>query len=153
DQFSNAEGRFMIRDLAPGPVALSVRHIGYTPFDTTVTVAAGDTVRLRLELPLITIQLPAIHALAKACAHPGGWEAQVGAELAMLFEQVRENADRNRLLSLSYPFELTVERKITKPEPALEARFVAFDTVVRASEREWHYAPGKMLGTREYAAG
>jgi hypothetical protein len=83
----------------------------------------------------------------------GTVDPRVGLELATLFEQVKENAERNRLLSRSHPFELDVERKITKPEPMLEARFVAYDTVVRSSERKWRYAPGKMLGTRDYADG
>jgi hypothetical protein len=151
--FANAEGRFLLREVKPGRVTLTVRHIGYAPLDTAFTVAAGDSLHVTLELALVTIRLPAVHSLATACLHPGFLDPKVGLELATLFAQVKENADRNRLLSRSYPFELDVERKITKPEPALEARFVAYDTIVKSSEREWRYAPGKMLGTREYPDG
>lgn len=153
EQFTNGEGRFLIHNVPPGRVTLRVRHIGYAALDTTVDVAAGDTVRVVLEMSLITIELPAVHSLAKACAHPGGSDAQIGANLSLLFEQIKENAERNRLLSRSYPFELSIERKITKPEPLLEARFVAFDTITRSSDRDWRYAPGRMLGTREYDGG
>jgi hypothetical protein len=153
DQFTDANGAFTIRGVAAGQVRFTARHIGYVALDTLLTVGNRDTVRVRLELSLVPAQLPAVHSLAKACAHPGTIDPRVGLELATLFEQVKENAERNRLLSRSYPFELDVERKITKPEPMLEARFVAYDTVVRSSERTWRYAPGKMLGTREYADG
>jgi hypothetical protein len=153
DRFSSADGRFVLRDVNPGKLTLTARHIGYAPLDTTFDVAAGDTVHLRLELSLITIQLPAVHALAQRCAHPGGANTELSAELQVLFDQVKQNADRNRLLSTSYPFEVVVERKISKPEPALEARFVAYDTVVRSSERTWRYAPGNMLGTRDFEPG
>jgi len=153
DRFTSADGKFVLRDVNPGRLSLSARHIGYTPLDTTLDVAAGDTIRLRLELSLITIQLPAVRSLAQRCAHPGGVNTELSAELQVLFDQVKQNAERNRLLAASYPFEVVVERKITKPEPALEARFVAYDTVVRSSERKWRYAPGNMLGTREFEPG
>jgi hypothetical protein len=151
--FSDADGRFALRGVKAGHVRLWAKHIGHTPLDTTLDVAAGDSVTLRLELALVSIQLPAVHTLAKECAHPGESNPRLGAALAMLFEQLKQNAERNRLLARSYPFEVDVERKITKPEPALEARFVAFDTVHRSSQRTWQYAPGRLLGTREYAPG
>lgn len=153
DQFTDDQGRFTISDVPIGLAHVSAKHIGYAPFDTTIAVTAGDTIRVRLELSLITIELPAVHSLAKSCAHPGGSNAQVGPELELLFDQVKQNADRNSLLLRSYPVEITIERKITKPEPILEARFVAFDTVRRSGARNWTYAPGKMLGTREYEGG
>jgi hypothetical protein len=152
EQFTMADGRFVIRGLRRGRVTITARHIAYAPLDTSL-ILAGDTINLTLALALVTVQLPAVHSLAQACAHPGRTDPRVGLELATLFAQVKENAARHQLLSRSYPFELDVERKITKPEPALEARFVAYDTLVRSSVRDWHYAPGAMIGTREYADG
>lgn len=153
ETFSDADGRFALRDVRAGRVRIWAKHIGQTPLDTTLDVAAGDSITLRLELPLVSIQLPAVHSLAKECAHLGESSPKLGAALAALFEQLKQNAERNRLLSQSYPFEVEIERKITKPEPALEARFVAFDTIRRTSQRTWQYAPGRLLGTREYTGG
>jgi hypothetical protein len=153
ERFTGSDGQFLLRDLKPGKITVSARHIGYSPLDTTLNIAAGDSVNMRLELALITIQLPAVHSLAQRCAHPGDPNANLSAELAVLFDQVKQNAERNRLLSTSYPFEVLIERKITKPEPSLEARFVAYDTVVRSSDRSWRYEPGNMLGTREIESG
>jgi len=152
-RFTDADGRFVLRDLTPGRVKLSVKHIGHLPVDTTVNVAPTDSLDLRVELSLVSIRLPPIHTLAKACGHPGTPSGALGVELALLLDQLKQNAEQNRLLSRSYPFEADVERKISRPEPALEARFVAFDTVRRASQRDWRYAPGHMLGTREYDGG
>jgi hypothetical protein len=153
EQFTTADGRFVLRGLPRGGVTLTARHIAYAPLDTSLTIASGDTINITLALSLVTIQLPAVHSLAQRCAHPGGADPSIGLELAALFAEIKENAARHQLLSRSYPFELEVERKITKPEPALEARFVAYDTLVRSSVPDWQYAPGKMLGTREYADG
>jgi hypothetical protein len=153
EQFTTADGGFVLRGLPRGKVTVTARHIAYAPLDTSLTIAGGDTIKITLALSLVTIQLPAIHSLAKACAHPGRADSSVGLELAALFAQIKENAARHQLLSRSYPYELDIERRITKPEPALEARFVAYDTLVRSSVPDWQYAPGKMMGTREYAGG
>jgi len=153
ERFTGSDGLFVLHELRPGKITLSARHIGYAPIDTTIDLVAGDSVNLRLELALITAQLPAVHALAQQCTHPGDAKANLTAELSVLFDQVKQNAERNRLLATSYPFEVIIERKITKPEPALEARFVAYDTVIRSSARPWRYEPGNMLGTREIESG
>jgi hypothetical protein len=150
--FSSGDGRFTIR-VPAGRVTLSTRLLGFVPADTTLDVGPRDTVRVTIELSLITIRLPIVESRATACAHPGFANPHVGPELATLFQQVKENADRNRLLSRSYPFELDIERKLTRAEPSLEARFIAFDTVVRSSIRDWQYAPGKLLGRRTFESG
>jgi hypothetical protein len=118
-----------------------------------VVVGSGDTARIVLPLALVTIQLPAVQSLAQSCAHPGTAGSETSLQLAALFEQMIQNAERNRLLTRSYPFEMQVERKVTRPEPILLARFVLFDTILKRSERSWRYAPGRMLGTREYESG
>jgi len=153
EQFTDADGRFIIRDLPGGRVTFSAKHVGYTPFDTTLMLRDGDTLRLDIGLSLITIELPAIQTLAKACMHPGASMARYGTALATLFEQMRENAERNRLLERSYPFELFIERTISRPEPMLEARFIAIDTIERGSARSWAYEPGKLLGRRQIDEG
>jgi hypothetical protein len=153
EQFSGSDGKFTLRGLKPGSLALSAKHIGYTPLDTTIDLAPGDSLNLRLELSLVPTRLPAVHSLADRCSHPGDANANLSPELAVLFDQLKQNAERNRLLSTSYPFETHIERKISKPEPALEARFVAYDTIIRSSDRTWHYSPGNLLGTRDIASG
>ncbi|HEY4130446.1 MAG TPA: carboxypeptidase-like regulatory domain-containing protein [Gemmatimonadaceae bacterium] len=151
--FTNAEGFFALKNLPAGRLKFTAKRIGYMPFDTTVTVGANDSLRVDVELSLVPVELPAVHTFADGCIHPGAVPASYGLQLATLFEQMRQNAERNRLLARDYPFLVEFERRITRPEPALEARFVAFDTIVRAGQRNWHYAPGKMLGTREYEDG
>lgn len=154
ERFTGNDGQFTLAGLMPGRVVVTAKHIGYAPYDTTIVMPERDTVRLTIELTLVTIQLPAIQSLAKACGHLGvGGDTAANLQLAMLFDQLKMNAERHALLSRSYPFELRVERKISKPEPALEARFVAFDTVARSSVREWRYSPGNVMGMREIDGG
>jgi hypothetical protein len=151
--FANNEGSYTIAKLPRGRLSITAKRIGYSPVDTTIETGRSDTIRVDIQLPIVSIQLPAVHSMAKACVHPGTETKTFGLELATLFEQLRQNAERNRLLARDYPFEIEVERRISRPEPALEARFVAFDTVLRSSARNWSYAPGHMLGTREFDSG
>src|SRR5207253_4684511 len=111
EQFTDGAARFTLRNLRPGHISISARRVGYAPLDTTFDIAAGDSVRLELGLSLVAIQLPAIHSLAQECAHPGSTNRSVSLELVTLLDQVKQNAERNRLLSRSYPFEMTVERR------------------------------------------
>jgi hypothetical protein len=151
--FTNAEGVYRLRDLSAGALRVTAKRIGYMPFDTTVILRARDTLRLDVELSLVPVELPPIHTFADGCIHPNSVPASYGLQLAVLFEQMRQNAERNRLFAREYPFEMEFERRVTRPEPALEARFVVFDTIVRGGSREWHYRPGGMLSTRTYEDG
>ena len=153
DRFTNAEGKFVLRDVSPGQLTLSARHIGYAPLDTTLDVSAGDTVRLRLELSLVTIQLPAVHSLAQRCAHPGGVNTQLSAELQVLFDQVKQNARAKPFVG--GVLSVRGRRRAEDHEAGAGARSAVHR--VRhggpSSERKWRYSPGNMLGTREIEAG
>src|SRR5215217_746939 len=54
DRFTDSEGRFAFGDLRAGRVRILVKHIGYAPLDTSFSVAAGDSIALRLELALVS---------------------------------------------------------------------------------------------------
>src|SRR5215472_15062032 len=42
---SNTQGEFTIADVAPGKYEMSVNFVGFSPFTSEVTVAAGQTAR------------------------------------------------------------------------------------------------------------
>jgi hypothetical protein len=46
----DAEGRFRVEDVPPGPVAVSVRAEGFEPVTRSLTIAAGDDQELAIEL-------------------------------------------------------------------------------------------------------
>src|SRR3979490_1337498 len=43
---TNGQGQFTISGVAPGQYKLSVNYVGFAPFSTDVTVAAGQTARV-----------------------------------------------------------------------------------------------------------
>jgi TonB-dependent receptor len=49
---TNGVGEFTITDVAPGTYTLTVTYIGFSPFTTSVTVAAGQVVKMEAVLPV-----------------------------------------------------------------------------------------------------
>lgn len=47
---SDADGRFRLTNILPGTYKLKVQYVGYAPAEATVTVKAGQTAAVRLEL-------------------------------------------------------------------------------------------------------
>src|SRR6202012_2277630 len=100
--FTDANGRFILPDVAPGRVVVRAKHIGYAPTDLPVTVEPGDTVRITIELAKVTVVLPAVTTVG-TCTKPGPPRQDLSPAFFVLFEQVRQNAERSRLLTRSYP--------------------------------------------------
>jgi hypothetical protein len=151
--FSDSDGRFVFAAVPAGRAAIRAKHLGYLPLDTTVVVAAGDTTRVTLELEHVPAQLPAVRTTATVCDYPGAPTLRNDERLAALFEQMKENAERHRLLVRSYPFEYTVERMVKRWEPDSGARVTETDTLRRTSERGWRYRPGQMMSEQSNPPG
>jgi len=60
---TSEDGQFVIEDLEPGRVSLEVRYVGYQPQRRTVTVEAGQTTRLTLELRRSTVELSGLEII------------------------------------------------------------------------------------------
>ena len=94
--------------LPPGEVRLRFRRIGFAPRDTAFTVAASDTVRVRIEMARLAIRLPAVSVHGR-CTDATPFEPRP-AILDTLFDQVRQNAEALRLMAAERPFVLRVAR-------------------------------------------
>jgi hypothetical protein len=105
---TNESGKFLLLNLPPGEVRLRFKRIGFSPKDTTVTVAANDTARVRIEMTRLVIQLPTMVVSGKCTNEsPRGPKTVV---LAELFDQINQNAERIPLLASAKPFYLDVFR-------------------------------------------
>ncbi|MGA3096067.1 MAG: TonB-dependent receptor [Bryobacteraceae bacterium] len=47
---SDAQGEFTVTDLAPGPYKIQISYVGFDPFETDVTVKAGETASVEARL-------------------------------------------------------------------------------------------------------
>jgi hypothetical protein len=136
-------GKFMLLALPAGQVTIRVKHIGYAPKDTVVTLAGNDTVRLDVSLPRLVIQLPAMIVSGK-CTNTSPTEP-LPAVLAELFDQVNQNAERYKLLAKANPFVMQVYRVRGVRNPGGGVVPTRIDTVVRRPLPPAPYAPKRVV--------
>src|SRR4051812_28282363 len=70
-RLTDSRGVATLADLLPGTYRVAARHIGYTPRQVTVTVAAGRQDQ-RIELAHVAVQVAGLTAYAhQPCTQPG----------------------------------------------------------------------------------
>lgn len=147
-QFTDDSGTFTIPALAAGAYHLTIRAIGYLPFDTTLRVAAEPIV-LHVGLVPLAIELPPVTVFARACLRPGPPVRDSEPELAAIFDQLRDNAARYRLLSDAYPFRYWLERQTAdSPPPSPHSPAAGrspVDTLELQSDVRQAYKPGGLI--------
>ncbi len=144
-RFADSAGSFAFLDVPAGAYQLSVRQVGYRPLDTTVTVGTV-AVGLRFELRRVAVELAAITVSAEAaCVEPGPPDPARDSALAIVFEQLRENAARYLLMADQYPFRYRMARQLTQEYQSGASRVVYGDTLEFRSQDRWHYRPGRVV--------
>ena len=157
ERLTSDSGAFRV-DVEPGVVRLRVRHVGFTPVDTQVTVAEHDTTRLTIELTRIPVTLAAMHVTDEPCRLPGA-PTGGGDALPQVFEQLQLNAEQFRLVSTRYAFNSLVERQFSRliEEPRDSSKDAArgaldtveaitnTDTITIPSNRQPRYKPGEII--------
>lgn len=145
ERYTTAQGSFAFFGLAPGTYRLRVKHLGYSPRDVELSLAEQRS-EVRVELTRIAVRLAAVRVVAREeCTSPGPPDAAAFPELATLFGQVREAAERMRLLVDRYPYRYYVERSFYDQLRNGESRLVSLDTVGFQSDHGWRYRPGRMI--------
>jgi hypothetical protein len=145
-RFADDSGAFWIGGIAPGRHRVLVRQIGFSPYDTTVVVPPEGEVVLAPHLRRITVQLSEITVSARtACERPGPPDPALHPQLAAVFDQLRENAERYRLMADSYPAEYHMARDFGDVDAAGEIHVRYRDTVALRTDARWHYVPGQVI--------
>ncbi len=148
-RFADSAGHFRLARLRPRAYRLRARQIGYEPVDTTVVVGPGPTVvTVTLRMHRVPALLGAVTVTArgaKGCVSTGIPDPRVNPALAAIFEQVRENVDRMRLLSEQYPFRYTrEERRIIRRSPGGDSTDY-IDSLSYESRAHWPYQIGDVV--------
>lgn len=142
-RFSDEAGGFFFASVAPGTYRLIVRQVGYAPKDTELVVGPA-TPALRIELRHLPVQVAAFVITADAeCLAPGP-PASTDSALSTVFDQLRQNADRFRLLSDQYPYRYTLVRRLGDQLRDGDER-VRMDTMDIRSDTRWPYRPGRVV--------
>jgi len=150
-RFADDSGAFWLGNIAPGRHRVLVRQIGFSPFDTTVVVLPEGEAVLAPQLTRIAVELSAITVSARtACERPGPPDPAIHPQLAAVFDQLRENAERYRLMADSYPAEYQMARGFGDLDATGETHVRYRDTVALRTDTRWHYAPGQVIAEEDH---
>jgi hypothetical protein len=133
--------------------------VGYKPFDTTLTVARDGAVEVTVPLEHLVVELAEMRVVARTggfgrCTAPGAPDPATYPELAAVFEQLRQNAERFWLLADSYPAVFRMERRFGVPgRSPFGVLAERVDTLELRTDARWHYAPGRVVTEEPGARG
>ena len=143
-QFTDGAGAFAFANTKAGTYLLSVRQIGYTPLDTQVVVGGDSTVRMRIALRHLAIELPPVTIAAGQCTNPGRPDSTDSA-LRAVFDQLQENARRFELLADSYPFRFDLEIAVREVNQRGDTGRAVIRTLRLTSNDNHPYAVGRVV--------
>jgi hypothetical protein len=143
-QFTDGAGAFAFEGAKPGTYLLSVRQIGYTPLDTQVVVGGDSTIRMRIALRHLAIELPPVTIAAGQCTNPGRPDSTDSALLAV-FGQLQENARRFELLADSYPFRYALQLTMREVNQRGDTGRPVVQTLRFTSNDDHPYAVGRVV--------
>ncbi|MDX2193283.1 MAG: carboxypeptidase-like regulatory domain-containing protein [Gemmatimonadales bacterium] len=109
--FTDAAGRYTLRNVPSGPLTLRVRQVGFKFRDIPVTLPADAAVKVRtvdVALEPVAFVLPEL--VTKSACEQGGFLLTQDERLRSIFEQVREASVRFTSLVKAYPAVVTAQR-------------------------------------------
>lgn len=145
-EFSDDSGAFRLANVPPGTYRLYIRQVGFRPYDTTLVKTAGAALVVPVAMEPLVIELAAITVeVPRSCTAPGPPDSAVSPQMAAIFDQLRENAERFALLADSYPFHYRMSRVFADYDERGRVMYTATDTLRRLSSGRVHYRPGRVL--------
>lgn len=146
-KFTDETGAFSYSNVPPGTYRLVVRQVGFQPFDTTIVKVANVALTLTVRLEPFAVELSQITVVAERhCTSPGAPDSTVSPQLAQMFNQLRQNAERYAFLADSYPYRYRIQRTFTDFDYADQVITTTVDTVQYQSNARARYRPGDVIG-------
>lgn len=144
-QFTDSAGAFAFSGIAAGTYLVSVRQIAYAPLDTQIVI--GDrAATIRLSLRHLAIELPPVTITSRPrCSNPGPPDPKATPALAAVFAQLREHAQRFRLLADAYPFEYRLEQTLREVTSRGDTLRPVVRTIRLDSRSERPYEVGRVV--------
>lgn len=147
ERFTDQAGAFTYYSVPAGTYRVRVRQLGYIPLDTTIQigprVSPGPVfVMTRIATALAEVQ---VSAPPRRCIVPQENGFVDDSELATVLGEVRKNADRERLLRRTYPFEYRMAQSHSTFDLVTLKQIIRFDTMTFRSDDNWKYRKGKVV--------
>ena len=142
-RFTDEAGAFVIGNLAPGNYHVRVKQLGFTAQDTAIVVGASRQ-QLRVTLQPSAFKLSTVTVRASKSCISARDAANGGADFQAIIAELRNNAERERLLVKSYPFEYRLARTMDTQNPS-NSTLRLYDTLAYRSDTRPPYAPGRLI--------
>ncbi len=146
ERLSPVSGAIALSVPAPGPQRLVVKRLGFSPKDTTITVGEAPSQTVVIALTRLSFRLNEVRVVAwPPCTSPGLPRTGGDRELRELVGQLRQNAERYRLLVGQYPFVYTMQREFG--HYAFDSSYVgeSRDVIPVSAQPGWTYRPGTLV--------
>lgn len=147
ERFTDQTGAFTYYAVPAGRYRVRVRQLGYIPLDTTIQIGERASTSPVLIMTRIATALAEVQVSAppRRCIVPQENGFVDDAELATVLGEVRKNADRERLLRRTYPFEYRMAQSHSTFDLVTRKQIIRFDTMTFRSDDNWKYRKGKVV--------
>ncbi|MEO5579165.1 MAG: carboxypeptidase regulatory-like domain-containing protein [Gemmatimonadaceae bacterium] len=147
ERFTDQVGAFVYHGIPAGTYRIRVRQLGYTPLDTTIRITLRHPVSPVFTMRRIPTALAQVQVSApvRRCIVPAESGFVDDPELATVLGEARKNADRERLLRRTYPFEYRLAQSHSTFDVAAETQTIRYDTMTFRSDDNWRYRKGRVV--------
>ena len=146
ERFTDQAGAFTYFAIPAGKYKIRIRQLGYTPLDSTIVInsATTDRVFLLTKIPS-TLASVEVTAPPRRCIVPEENGFVDDPELATFLAEARKNAQRERLLRRTYPFEYRLAQEHDTYDTRDSTHKIVYDTTTFRSDDDWKYRQGKVV--------
>lgn len=148
ERFTDENGFFQVFGLTPGKYKFRVRQLGYIQLDTTVQLSATKaSVAFVLVKVASTLAEVKVTAPPRLCVVPEENGYVADPELSTVLWEARKNAERERLLRRTYPFEYKLAQAHDTYDVRDSTHRIVYDTMAFRSDDDWKYRRGRVVST------
>ena len=146
ERFTDETGTFTYFAVPAGKYKIRIRQLGYTPLDSTLQINAAhaNPVFLLVRVPS-TLADVKVNAPVRQCIVPEENGYVDDADLTTVLGEARKNAERERLLRRTYPFEYKLAQAHDTYDLRDSTHRIVYDTITFRSDDNWRYRKGKVV--------
>jgi hypothetical protein len=146
ERFTDQGGTFRYFAVPAGKYRIRVRQLGYIPVDTTMMLSAANPEHVfflvKVASTLADVQ---VTAPVRRCIVPEENGFVGDADLTTVLGEARKNAERERLLRRTYPFEYKLAQSHDTYDLQDNTHRIRYDTTTFRSDDDWRYRKGRVV--------
>jgi hypothetical protein len=146
EKFTDQNGTFRFFAVPPGKYRVRVRQLGYIPVDTTMRLSAANAepvfYMVKVASTLADVQ---VTAPVRRCIVPEENGFVGDDDLTTVLGEARKNAERERLLRRTYPFEYKLAQAHDTYDLQDRTHRIIYDTMTFRSDDDWRYRKGRVV--------